>query len=81
MKICTEQDCLRAHLTLIKKAPRGLDPILRKLKQSFASMLTTVRFCREKPSADQRIMIQPLVPLVILKVPTLKLLKKHSLSL
>jgi hypothetical protein len=47
MKICTEQDCLRAHLTPIEKAPLRGKPILRKLKQSLALILTTVRFWRE----------------------------------
>jgi len=47
MKICTEQDCLRAHFTLIKKTPRGRNSILRKLKQTLAAMFLPVRFGRE----------------------------------
>jgi hypothetical protein len=46
MKICTEQDCLQAHLTLIEKARRGGNPKLRKLKQRFVSMLITLRLSR-----------------------------------
>jgi len=52
MKICTEQDCLRAHITLIGKAPHRRNPILRKLKQKLASILVTLRFQREKPAAQ-----------------------------
>ncbi len=54
MKICTEQDCLQAHLTVISKAPRGRNPILRKLRQGFASMLISLGFWRENDRADQR---------------------------
>lgn len=52
MKICTEQDCLQAHITLIGKAPRRRNPILRKVNQKLASMLVTLRFRREKSSAQ-----------------------------
>jgi hypothetical protein len=54
MKICSEQDCLRAHLTLIKKTPRGPSPILRKLKQRLASIGIMLRLSRENHRADQR---------------------------
>lgn len=46
MKICTEQDCLRAHITLIGKVPRGRNRILRRFKQTLASMRIALRFCR-----------------------------------
>jgi len=54
MKICTEQDCLQAHLTLIGKAPRRRNPILGKLKQKLATIRITLRRSREKHRADQR---------------------------
>jgi hypothetical protein len=54
MKICTEQDCLRAHLTVIEKTSMGQNRILRKLKQRLASILTTLGFCWEKHRADER---------------------------
>jgi len=52
MKICTEQDCLRAHVTLIKKPLSSRNPILRKLRLKLASMLVMLRFRREKQTAQ-----------------------------
>jgi hypothetical protein len=54
MKICTEQDCLRAHFTVIEKASRGQNRMLRKLKQRLASILAMLRLCWEKHRADER---------------------------
>jgi hypothetical protein len=53
MKICTEQDCLQAHLTLIEKAPRGGNRILRKLRQRLASIRIRLRLFRENHRAEQ----------------------------
>jgi hypothetical protein len=47
MKICTEQDCLQAHLTLIEVAARGRSPILHRIKQRLTSMLITSRSWRD----------------------------------
>ena len=46
MKIYTEQDCLEAHMTLLGKAPRGRNRVLRTLKQTLASIRIALRFCR-----------------------------------
>ena len=54
MKICSEQDCLQAHLTVIEKASRGRNPIVHRIKQSLASMLMMLRFVRENHRAGQR---------------------------
>jgi hypothetical protein len=54
MKICTEQDCLRAHFTVIEKASRGQNRMLRKIKQRLASIVAVLRFHWEKHRADER---------------------------
>jgi hypothetical protein len=54
MKICTEQDCLRAHFTVIEKPSRGQNRILRNVKQRLASILAMLRFRWEKHRADER---------------------------
>jgi hypothetical protein len=54
MKICTEQDCLQAHLTVIENASVGQNRILRRLKERLASILATLGLSWEKHRANER---------------------------
>ena len=53
MRICTEADYLQAHLTVIEGESRGMNPIVRTVKQRAFSMLEKWIFSNARPEGYQ----------------------------
>jgi hypothetical protein len=59
MKICTEEDYLRAHITLIEKAPCGQGPTLPKFKQRLDSIRITLKLDPDDQQDGPTLTIRP----------------------